>query len=334
MLYVINDNTYPPRNFAIEEYLMKDTDEEVFMLWRNEHTVIIGKNQDAYAEVNMDYLKENNIGLHRRKSGGGAVYHDLNNLQYSYISSKIDAKGTESFKLFARPVVDALKSLGLNAEFTGRNDILIDGEKVSGNAQYRNKGRIVHHGTLLFKTDKDAIKGSLYSRPIKFQNKSVKSVESRVGSIDQKVDMNPEEFMDYLKDYVIDYYDISEDNILNIKDLPQEVLDEYTKPFEADEWNLGRDLSKDHASFSVKYPYGLVEYKLRAKGGIIDSLYIQGDYFESEDVEKLAQVLIGKKLDKKVLEEALDSVEVTDYINGMDKKTLIDDLLKLKEEDE
>lgn len=155
-----------------------------------------------------------------------------------------------------------------------------------------------------------------------------------MGSIDDKVDMNPEEFMDYLKDYVIDYYDISKDNILNIKDLPQEVLDEYTKPFEADEWNLGRDLSKDHASFSVKYPYGLVEYKLRAKDGIIDSLYIQGDYFESKDVEKLARVLIGKELDKKILEEALDSVEVTDYINGMDKETLIDDLLKLKEEDE
>lgn len=334
MLYVINNNTYPPKNFGIEEYLMKDVDDEIFMLWRNVPTVIIGKNQDVYAEVNIDYARENDIGIHRRKSGGGAVYHDLNNLQYSYISSNIDTKGVESFKLFAKPVVDALKNLGLNAEFTGRNDILIDGAKISGNAQYRSKNRIIHHGTLLFKSDKETIGNVLYSRPIKFQNKSVKSVTSRVGSISAEVDMSPKEFMDYLQDYVIEYYNIPEENILTLDNLPMDIIDEYTEPFTHDSWNLGEDYDKDHVSFSVKYPYGLVEYKLRTKENKIDSLYIQGDYFENKDVEILAEALIGTPLEEEALEKALSSYEISDYINGMDKETLISDLMSIKEEEE
>lgn len=334
MIYVINDNTYPPKNFGIETYLMRDTDEEVFMFWRNAPTVIIGKNQDVYAEVDIDYAKENDIGIYRRKSGGGAVYHDLNNLQYSYISSNIDAKGVESFKLFAKPVVDALKNLGLSAEFTGRNDILIDGAKVSGNAQHRHKSRIVHHGTILFDTDKETLSKVLYSRPIKFQNKAVKSVESRVGSVKDQVDMSLEDFMKYLQDYVIDYYKVDDKDILSLDDLPESKIEEYTKPFTQDSWNLGKDFAKDHVSFSVKYPYGLVEYKLRIRDNTIDSLYIQGDYFENKDVEILAHALIGRTLERDSLEEALSSYEISDYINGMDKETLINDLLKIKAEED
>ena len=331
MLYVINDNTYPPKNFGIEEYLMKNTDEEVFMFWRNVPVVIIGKNQDVYAEVNLDNARENDIGIYRRKSGGGAVYHDLNNLQYSYISSNIGLKGKDSFELFAKPVVDALRNLGLNAEFTGRNDILIDGAKVSGNAQYRYKKRIIHHGTLLFDTDKETIAKVLYSRPIKFQNKSVKSVSSRVGSIKEKINMDLKEFIQYLQEYVIEYYEIANENILTLEDLDMVKIEEYAKPFEQDSWNLGEDYEKDHASFSVKYPYGLVEYKLRSKNNKIDSLYIQGDYFENKDVEILYEALLGKELDRDILEYSLSSYEISDYINGMDRKTLIDDLMKMKE---
>lgn len=333
MIYVINNNNYPPRNFGIEQYFMKDTDEEVFMFWRNEPTVIIGKNQDVYAEVNIDYARENDIGIHRRPSGGGAVYHDMNNLQYSYISSNIDAQGVESFKLFAQPVVDALKNLGLDAEFTGRNDILLEGDKISGNAQYRSKDRIIHHGTLLFDSDKETISNVLHSRPIKFQNKKVKSVESRVGSISDKIDMGLEDFMDYLQEYVIDYYDI--ETVIDVQEMPKEALktiEDYTEPFTKDSWNLGKDHDKDHASFSVKYPYGLVDYKLRTKDGKIDSLYIQGDYFENEDVEVLANALIGRPLEREKLEEALSSYKVSDYINGMDKESLIEDLLKIEKE--
>ncbi len=330
MIYVINENTYPPNNFGIEEYFMRETDEEVFMLWRDIPAVIIGKNQDVYAEVNLDYAKDNNIEVFRRKSGGGAVYHDLNNLQYTYISSNVDVKGKESFELFAKPIVDALKNLGLDAEFTGRNDILLEGGKISGNAQYRYKNRIIHHGTLLFETDKDTISNVLYSRPIKFQNKSVKSVSSRVGSIKEKVDMNLEEFTKYLQDYVINYYDIK--NVLTLEDIPWQKVEEYAEPFTHDSWNLGKDYTNDHVSFSVKYPYGLVEYKLRTKEGKIDSLYIQGDYFENKDVEILAAALIGKELDREVLEKALDDYQISDYVNGMDKETLINDLLKINKE--
>lgn len=332
MLYVINENTYPPKNFGVEEYFMRDTDDEVFILWRNVPAVIIGKNQDVYAEVNLDYAKENNIGIYRRKSGGGAVYHDLNNLQYTYISSNTDVRGKESFELFAKPVVDALKNLGLDAEFTGRNDILLEGDKISGNAQYRYKKRIIHHGTLLFNTDKDAIANVLYSRPIKFQNKAVKSVSSRVGTINTKVDMDLEEFTQYLQDYIIEYYGIEEANVIKHEDIPWDIVEEYAKPFEEDTWNLGENYSPDHVSFSVKYPYGLVEYKLKAQDKVIDSLYIQGDYFEDKDVEILAGALIGTALEREALEKALESYEISEYINGMDKETLIEDLIKMNQE--
>ncbi len=142
--------------------------------------------------------------------------------------------------------------------------------------------------------------------------------------------MNLEEFTKYLQDYVINYYDIK--NVLTLEDIPWQKVEEYAEPFTHDSWNLGKDYTNDQVSFSVKYPYGLVEYKLRTKEGKIDSLYIQGDYFENKDVEILAAALIGKELDREVLEKALDDYQISDYVNGMDKETLINDLLKINKE--
>lgn len=330
MIYLINRNTDPALNHGIEEYFMKETDEDVFSLWQNYNTILVGKNQDIFAEINMDYAKDKGLTIVRRRSGGGTIYCDLGNMQYSFITKDDkNISGIESFQEFAKPVVEALRNLGLNAEFTGRNDILLEGKKISGNAQYRNKGRIVHHGTLLYQTDTEMLKGALYSRPIKFKNKAVKSVFARVGEIKDFVDMDIKDFMDYVSSYIIDYYKI--DKVLDYEDLDDEVKDkieEYAKPFRDKEWNIGKDHNQNHASFSVKYPYGLVEYKLRAKDGKIESLYILGDYFEDEAVEKLAQGLIGVEVERDALEKALDAYEISDYIKGMDKETLIEDLLK------
>lgn len=332
MIYLINDNTDPAINFGIEEYFMKDTDHDLYSLWQNTPSVLLGKNQDAYAELDIDYARKNNVDIVRRKSGGGTIYCDLGNMQYSFVTQDDrNVTGRESFKVFARPIVEALKNLGLDAEFTGRNDILLGGDKVSGNAQYRYKGRTVHHGTLLYATDKDSISKLLYSRPIKFQNKSVKSVSSRVGQIKDQIDMDIGDFMDYISSYVVDYYKI--EDVISLEDLGKEARDKislYSKQFRDDGWNIGQDYSKNHHSFSIKYAYGLVEYKLRLKDGIIDSLYILGDYFEDEDVEELANRLIGTEFNKEDLGKALEACNVSNYIKGMDNDTLVTDLISIK----
>lgn len=334
MIYLINRNTDPAINHGIEEYFMKETEEDVFTLWRNDRTILIGKNQDVFAEVNMDYAKEKDIKIVRRLSGGGTIYCDLGNMQYSFITKNdTGVSGRESFIVFAKPIVQALRDLGLDAEFTGRNDILLEENKISGNAQYRHKDRIVHHGTLLYSNDIETLANALYSRPIKFQNKNVKSVTSRVGQIKDHVDMDIEDFMAYVTEKIIDFYGI--ESVVDYEDLSDEIkakIDDYAQRFREEEWNIASNLGASHHSFSVKYPYGLVEYKLRIKDNLIDSLYIQGDYFEENDVKILANALMGTRLDRQELEAALDSYDISEYIIGMDQETLVNDLLSMKEE--
>lgn len=332
MIYLINKNVDPAINHGIEEYFMKETNEDVFSLWQNDRTVLLGKNQDAYAEMDIDYAKANDLKVVRRLSGGGTIYCDLGNMQYSFITND-DRKvlGTDSFAKFAEPIVEALRSLDMDAEFTGRNDIVLEGCKISGNAQYRYKDRIIHHGTLLYSSDKETLSNVLYSRPIKFQNKAVKSVSARVGEIKVFVDMDIESFMDYIIQAIIDHYGI--EKVVNYDDLSDEVkarIDYYAERFRDEEWNLGKNLDETHHSFSIKHSYGLVEYKLRCKEGIIDSLYILGDYFEDEDVEILAKALIGTKLDEASLEARLKDFDISSYVKGMDQETLIKDLISIE----
>ena len=148
MLLIYNEKTNPYFNLAMEEYFLKNTKEDLFLLWRNESAIIVGKNQNTLSEINYEYVKEHDIKVVRRQSGGGAVFHDLGNICFTFIAC--NNNHFSDFKRFTMPIVDALKGLGVNAEFSGRNDLLIDGQKFSGNAQYNYKDRVMHHGTLLF----------------------------------------------------------------------------------------------------------------------------------------------------------------------------------------
>lgn len=331
MIYLINKNVDPAINFGIEEYFMRETNEDVFTLWQNDRTILLGKNQDAYAEMDIEYALANDLKIVRRLSGGGTIYCDLGNMQYSFITNDDStSKGCESFAKFAEPIVGALKNLNLDASFTGRNDIILEGSKISGNAQYRNKNRIIHHGTLLYSSDRETLSKVLYSRPIKFQNKAVKSVNARIGEIKDFVDMSLEEFMEYIIQYIVDFYDIKE--VLSYDTLSDDIksrIDFYAQRFRDEKWNIGKNFDSSFKTFSIKHPYGLVEYKLRIKDGLIDDLYIMGDYFEDRDVETLAQSLIGTKLDKEALGKSLKNYEISDFIKGMDQETLINDLINV-----
>ena len=197
MLLIYNEKTNPYFNLAMEEYFLKNTNEDLFLLWRNESAIVVGKNQNTLSEINYEYIKEHDIKVVRRQSGGGAVFHDLGNLCFTFIACNNNS--FSDFKRFTMPIVEALKGLGINAEFSGRNDLLIDGQKFSGNAQYNYQNKVMHHGTLLFSSEINDVSAALKVKPIKFEGKSVKSVKSRVTNISEhlKQPMTVLEFKDY-----------------------------------------------------------------------------------------------------------------------------------------
>ena len=238
MLLIYNEKTNPYFNLAMEEYFLKNTKEDLFLLWRNESAIIVGKNQNTLSEINYEYVKEHDIKVVRRQSGGGAVFHDLGNLCFTFIAC--NNNHFSDFKRFTMPIVDALKGLGVNAEFSGRNDLLIDGQKFSGNAQYNYKDRVMHHGTLLFSSEINDVSAALKVKPIKFEGKSVKSVKSRVTNISEhlKEPMTVLEFKDYLMDFIAKtdkdskMYTMTDEDIANIEKLVEEKYSTW-------EWNYG-----------------------------------------------------------------------------------------------
>ena len=238
MLYIKNNNNSPHFNLALEEYLVKNFNEDFFMLWRDYPCVVVGKNQNTLSEVKIDYIEKYKIPVIRRLSGGGAVFHNLGNINFTFISNKSDS--FNDYKKFTKPIIDVLNKLGVKAEFSGRNDITIEGKKISGNAQYEYKGRVLHHGTLLFSSTSQDVSKFLKVKESKFKDKAVKSVNARVTNIQShlKQQMNIEEFINILLDHVSSLegakeYKITEEDINNINKLMEE---KYLKW----EWNFGK----------------------------------------------------------------------------------------------
>ncbi len=306
---IFNSSLDPYFNLAAEQYLLDSGDTSpVFMLWRNSPAVIIGKNQNAYAEINRAFTDENNVKVVRRLTGGGAVFHDEGNVNYTFISPK---EGVESldFARFCAPVIESLRALGANAVLSGRNDIEIDGYKVSGNAQCVRSGKLLHHGTLLWSADLSALAGALNVDPEKIESKGIKSVRSRVANIRDilKSDMTALQFIEFL---------------FSRADLParsftakekQEIERLCDLQYRTWEWNWGRsrDLS---VRIKKRFPYGSVEVSCIAKNGVIESACIGGDFFGVGDVGELCEGLRGVRLEKTALNFAL--ADSQRYISG------------------
>ena len=196
-----NDSTDPHYNLALEERIFTDYsgDDDFFMLWRNDNAVIVGQNQDIDSEVDMEYANAHGIKVVRRITGGGAVYHDMGNVNYTYIGKKANDFG--NFLLFAQPVIDFLQSMGVNAQHIGKNDLGIDGKKISGNAQCVRGEYILHHGTILFDTDLTMLGKVLTPPPEKLSSKGIKSVRSRVCNISEYLPMSKDEFWEKICSY-------------------------------------------------------------------------------------------------------------------------------------
>lgn len=315
----------PAYNLAFEEYVLTHFRQgNLLILWQNASSVIIGRNQNTAEEVNQSFVDSHGIKVVRRNTGGGAVYHDLGNLNYSFIT---DADGLDknTLQLFLEPVVRALKNLGLDAQCSGRNDILVSSQKVSGTAQQLLKGRILHHGTLLFDADVDMISGALNPDPTKFQSKSVKSVRSRVGNIRQALsrDMNMQEFWAYLKEFLTQNLasplTLSQDDLSAIESLKQEKYDTW-------DWNYGKS-PKCEIRCKRRWAGGLIDLQLSVTGGKIAQLRIFGDFLALQPVAELEQKLIGCPYRADALEQLLSTVSLTPYLGTITPQELAKTIL-------
>lgn len=322
MLYVIRDNTDPYFNLAAEEYFLKNFDDDIFMLWQNSPCIIVGKHQNTLAEINIDYVERNNLSVVRRISGGGAVYHDTGNLNFTFIQN-----GTEgdmvNFRKFTRPIIDALARLGLAAKFEGRNDITIEGKKVSGNAEHVFKNRVLHHGTLLFSSELSELQNALKVQPGKFRDKSVKSVRSRVANISGFLNesITIDEFKESVKQNVLSSvkdvreYRLTEKDIEGIEKLKNERYITWN-------WNFAYS-PKYNFNKSEKLKGGTIEVYMDVKNGHIRKMKIFGDFFGNGDLENFESVFIGLPHNRQQILKKLQGIDIQKYFNNITKDEII-----------
>lgn len=327
MLFIDNKGITDPRiNLAIEEYALKNLDisESYLLFYINKPSIIIGKNQNTIEEVNQDYVEQNDITVVRRLSGGGAVYHDLGNLNFSFIT-KDDGDSFHNFKKFTEPVVKALGKLGIQAELSGRNDIMAEGRKISGNAMFATRGRMFSHGTLLFNSEMDHIVSALKVKKEKIESKGIKSVRSRVGNIADflKEPMTIEEFRSFILTNIFEGLSEIPEYVLTEEDW-KEIHKISEARYQKWEWNYGKS-PKFNVQASRRFPVGSIDMRLEVNKGKIENCKIYGDFFGVGEVAELEQKLIGVRYDKESVASVLEDVDVQHYFGNVTK----DDVLQL-----
>lgn len=326
MLFIDNEQHYDPMiNLAIEEYCLKylDPEETYLLFYINQPSIIIGKNQNTIEEINTKYVEDNGIKVVRRLSGGGAVYHDKGNLNFSFIT-KDDGDSFHNFKKFTEPVIKALEKLGVKAELSGRNDIMADGRKISGNAQFATRGRIFSHGTLLFASEIEHVVSALNVKKEKIESKGIKSIRSRVANISELMDqkMTTEEFRKILLSYIFDtngdvpQYRLTEKDWEKIHEISR---DRYQKW----EWNYGRS-PKFNLQHSKRFPAGSIDLRLEVKKGMIQDCKIFGDFFGVGDIADIEKRLIGQQYDRKTISDVLEDMDMRHYFGNVSKEDFLD----------
>lgn len=335
MLFVDNqENTDPRTNIALETYLVENrlTDQPLLLFYINEPSIIIGRNQNTVEEVNQHYVEEHDIHVVRRMSGGGAVYHDLGNFSYCFIQEEHGP--ARDFSVFTRPVIEALHQMGVTgARLEGRNDLLIDGKKFSGNAMYIRNGRMTAHGTILYDADLDAVTAALKPRADKIESKGIKSVRSRVTNIrpyvaDAYQHLNTREFRDHLLLRIfgvnsradVPEYTLSADDWAQVAAIRAERFANW-------DWNYGRSPAFTSERYH-KYPQGAVDFRFNVEqGGNIKEIKIYGDFFGVGDIADVEKRLTGIPYRRDAISAAFADIDTALYFGGIAAKDLIDQLV-------
>lgn len=330
MKYLETKSTNPYYNLAYEEWVLTRFPKgEYLILWQNDNTVVIGCNQNTLEEINSQFIQEHGINVVRRTTGGGAVYHDLGNLNFSFITDYDRDKGTD-MSAFTSLVVNALKALSLPASASGRNDILVDGKKVSGTAQrivkVNGKERILYHGTLLFRSDPEMISGALNADPLKFASKSTKSVKSRVGNIS---DYMPEgvtldDFRKLMRKQLEGSGDPEEARLPGMESVDLSEVEELKRSkYDRYDWNYGKSPSFKFEN-KKRFPGGTLDVRLNIEKGIIKDAAIFGDFLSLRPASELADALKDVCLRREDVRAALSSFEIPDHLGAV----TLDELLE------
>lgn len=326
MIFIENEGiTNPKINLALEEYVLRNfsAENDYLLFYINEPSIIIGRNQNTLEEINHEYVEKNNIHVVRRVSGGGAVYHDFGNLNFSFITNH-DIKSLNNFKKFTAPVIKVLNNLGLNAELKGRNDIQVEEKKISGTAQFSTGKRMVSHGTLLFNTDLGEVVNALNVKMSKIESKGHKSVRSRVANISEFLNepLKIEEFRKLLLEGLyeesepFEKYHLTPEEWKAVHQLKEEKYDTW-------DWNYGRS-PKFNIQRNKRFPIGEIDLRIFVEKGHINKFKIFGDFFGKEPVENLEKLLEGARYEKENISELLKDIEIQEYFGDIPKKDFIE----------
>lgn len=326
MLFVDDNNGIndPRVNLAVEEYLMRNlrTDQDILLFYINEPSVIIGRHQNTIEEIDSQYVSEHGIHVVRRLSGGGAVYHDLGNLNFSFTTQKKN-ENIQNYRKFTEPVIRALHEIGVEAELNGRNDIVIGERKISGNAQYVSGGRMVSHGTLLFDTDLSIISNILTVKTSKIQSKGIKSVRSRVANISEFLaePMDMATFKAHVTQSILSadestsVYKLTEEDWAAI----QKIADERYRRWE---WNFGA--SPEYNVQKVgRFACGEIDARFEVEDGVIRCIRFTGDFLGANDPAELEERLTGKHYQCDEIGAAVVELDLGSYFTGMSREEFI-----------
>lgn len=325
--YIKSDSIDARYNLALEQYVFDSLDRAYgyFILWQNANTVVVGRHQNTIAEIDREYCERNDVTVVRRLSGGGAVYHDLGNVNFTFIADSDNKKF--DFAMFCAPVKAALASFGVGVEISGRNDMSIDQKKFSGNAQYQKEGRVMHHGTILYDSDLSVVSKALCVPKEKLKSKGVVSVRSRVTNIKpyMREDIAVDRFIDALRDFMfasfeMEPYTLTPDDEAAIQKIKRGRYDAFG-------WNFGQS-----PPYSIKKSrhiegVGRVEIALDVRNGKIEDIAFSGDYFGVDDMAAIAERLRGCELKKETLSVALSDIRIDDYIRNLTNDELAELLL-------